>query len=74
MQIQLVNDTIFEGPENLVVVLTTMERVVTLVPDTATVTIQDDDGGCECTKLKPVWLQPRYIMLTYSEIYLHLQL
>ena len=62
VQIELVNDTIFEGPENLTVVLTTMERVVTLVPDTATVTIQDDDGGCECTKLKTVWVQPSYIM------------
>ena len=51
VQIELVNDTIFEGPENLTVVLSTLETVVRLVPDTATVTIQDDDGGCECTVL-----------------------
>ena len=42
------NDTIFEGPEDLMAVLSTVERVVTLVPDTANVTIQDDDGECEC--------------------------
>ena len=61
VQIELVNDTIFEGPENLMVVLTTMETVVTLLPDTATVMIQDDDGGCECMVLKrlnTVWPQP----------------
>ena len=51
VEIELVNDTIFEGPEDLMAVLSTVERVVTLVPDTASVTIQDDDGECEFLSL-----------------------
>ena len=56
VQIELVNDTIFEGPEDLTVVLSTVETVVTLAPDTARVTLQDDDGRCECKKLNTVLL------------------
>ena len=44
MQIELMNDTILEGPESFVAVLSTLENVVTLVPDTAQILIRDDDG------------------------------
>ena len=43
-KIELVNDTIFEGSENLMVVLSTLEDVVTLLPDTTQILIRDDDG------------------------------
>ena len=38
------NDTILEGPESFVAVLSTLENVVTLAPDTAQILIRDDDG------------------------------
>ena len=44
VQIELVNDTIFEGPENLTVVLTTLEDAVTLLPNTTQILIRDDDS------------------------------
>ena len=47
VQIELVNDTVFEGPEQLMTRLSTVEAVVTLIPDTATILIQDDDGEWE---------------------------
>ena len=47
VQIELVNDTVFEGPEQFMTRLSTVEVVVTLIPDTATILIQDDDGEWE---------------------------
>ena len=44
MQIELMNDMVLEGPESFVAVLSTLENVVTLVPDTAQILIRDDDG------------------------------
>ena len=44
MQIELVNDTVFEGPEQFLTLLFTVELVVILSPDTARILIQDDDG------------------------------
>ena len=43
-QIELMNDMVLEGPESFVAVLSTLENVVTLVPDTAQILIRDDDG------------------------------
>lgn len=44
VQIELVNDTAFEGSEQFMTQLSTVEMVVTLTPDTARILIQDDDG------------------------------
>ena len=44
VQIELLNDTVLERPEDLMAVLSTVEGVVTLVPDTAQIVIRDDDG------------------------------
>ena len=44
MQVELVNDTAFEGPEQFMTQLSTVEVVVILTPDTARILIQDDDG------------------------------
>ena len=44
VQIELLNDTVLERPEDLMAVLSTVEGVVTLVPDTAQIVIGDDDG------------------------------
>ena len=44
MQIELVNDTVFEGPEQFLTLLFTVELVVIVTPDTARILIQDDDG------------------------------
>ena len=43
-QIELVNDIVLERPESFVAVLSTLENVVTLEPDTAQILIRDDDG------------------------------
>ena len=44
VQIMLVNDTALERPEYFMAMLSTVEGVVTLVPDTAQILIRDDDG------------------------------
>ena len=44
VQIELVNDTVFEGPEQFLTQLSTVEVVVILTPYTARILIQDDDG------------------------------
>ena len=44
VQIELVNDTVLERPEDFMAVLSTVEGVVTLVPDIAQIVIRDDDG------------------------------
>ena len=44
VQIELVNDTVLEIPEDFLAVLSTVEGLVTLVPDTAQIVIRDDDG------------------------------
>ena len=44
MQIELVNDTALERPEDFMAVLSTVEGVVTLLPYTAQIVIRDDDG------------------------------
>ena len=44
MQIELGNDTVFEGPEQFMAQLSTVEVVVTLIPENTTILIQDDDG------------------------------
>ena len=44
VQIELVNDTALERPEDFMAALSTVEGVVTLVPDTAQIVIRDDDG------------------------------
>ena len=38
------NDIFYEDPENFDVILTTTDDDVTLIPDTGTVTINDEDG------------------------------
>ena len=48
VQIELVNDTVFEGPEQFMTQLSTVEAVVTLAPDIARILIQDNDGKWEC--------------------------
>ena len=44
VQIMLVNDTALERPEYFMAVLSSVEGVVTLAPDTAQILIRDDDG------------------------------
>ena len=44
VQIELVNDTVLERPEDFMAVLSTVEGLVTLVPDSAQIVIRDDDG------------------------------
>ena len=44
VQIELVNDTALERPEDFMAVLSTVEGVVTLLPYTAQIVIRDDDG------------------------------
>ena len=42
--ITILNDVFYEDPENLTVVLTTVDPDVTLTPDEGTITILDEDG------------------------------
>ena len=44
VETELVNDTTFEGPEQFMVLLSTMEVGMTLSSDNATILIQDDDS------------------------------
>lgn len=44
VQIVLVNNAAFEGPEQFMALLLTSEVMVTLTPLTATILIQDDDS------------------------------
>ena len=44
MQFMLVNDTVLERAEDFMAVLSTVEGVVTLLPDIAQIVIRDDDG------------------------------
>ena len=42
--VTILNDVFYEDPENLTVVLTTVDPDVTLTPDEGTITILDEDG------------------------------
>ena len=42
--VTILNDMFYEDPENLTVVLTTVDPDVTLTPDEGTITILDEDG------------------------------
>jgi len=42
--ITIVNDSILENDENLLVELTTSDEVVALIPSSATITIEDNDS------------------------------
>ena len=43
--ISIENDALYEGPEDFLVRLSTTDTRVDLIPDTARITIEDDDGN-----------------------------
>ena len=68
--VQIEDDNILENPENFNAVLSSTDPAVVLDPDTATVTITDNDGEYfrTCTRYHSLRFYPAHYQLTIRNL------